>query len=199
MTDSMLNVRHYAKTGITGGTENDLDGIDVSAAEFSVGSVCRVYKSVDDVRSVLFYKAEASSGTADGTNIVIPVIPVAYSGTIRWHLYGTSGGGSSLFSMPFFTCENGLSNEEIFRWVLQAGETLTVSRVELPIKGGGTNANVSIDVYDSTTARVLASTTAGAINATPLTSGAGSTVLLRLSNASGNTVNVGFAIEYEVR
>ena len=94
----MLNVKHYAKTGITGGTENDLDGIDVTASGFLAGSVCRVYQSVDGVRSVLFYKAEASAATADGSAVVVPVIPAGYSGDIRWHLYGTTAGNITISS-----------------------------------------------------------------------------------------------------
>lgn len=83
----MLNVKHYAKTGITGGTDNDMDSIDVTAASFAVGSVCRVYQLAAGVRSVLFYKAEESSATADGDAVVIPVVPAGYSGDIRWHKY----------------------------------------------------------------------------------------------------------------
>lgn len=87
MTDSMIGVRHYAKTGVTGGTDDDMDSIDASG--IVVGSICRVYQAIGSplTRSVLVYKAEASGDTADGDAVVIPAVPSEYSGDIRWHKY----------------------------------------------------------------------------------------------------------------
>lgn len=80
----------------------------------------------------------------------------------------------------------GLSNEEVYRIDLEAGEILTVERVEMQLKGGGTQANHSVDIYDLTNTTVIASTTAGAVNTTGGSSGTGAVVLVRVTNSVGS-------------
>ena len=92
-------------------------------------------------------------------------------------------------SMGHGEIADGLTNEEIHRFQLQGGETFTLERIELQLKGGGTDADVSVDVYDSTGASQIDSVTAGAVSKTGGVSGTASLILVRLSNASGGSVN----------
>lgn len=78
-----------------------------------------------------------------------------------------------------------LTDEEVHRFVLQTGETFVLTRIEVQLKGGGTNANVSADVFDSTAATQMDSTTAGSVSTTGATSGTANTILVRVSNSSG--------------
>jgi hypothetical protein len=79
----------------------------------------------------------------------------------------------------------GLSNEEINRIVLQTGEQLVVKRVEVQIKGGGSSASLSANVYDGT--NTIGTANAGSVDTTGGTSAAAATVLIRLTNSTGST------------
>jgi len=93
--------------------------------------------------------------------------------------------------------ESGLNNEEISRFSLAAGDVLEVWRLEAQLKTGGTNSNVTLGVYDVTNSTSLGSVTAGSRSdggSSPLgTSGAGATILVRLSTGSSavNLCNTG--------
>ncbi|UBF22179.1 hypothetical protein HRTV-2_gp31 [Halorubrum virus HRTV-2] len=95
------------------------------------------------------------------------------------------------FSVTHTSWASGLSQAEISRFNLNAGETLKVHRLELSLKGGGTNNSLSIDVYDETAGTVLASTDAGTpVSGDPIgTSGNGSSVIVRLTNSTGSNQN----------
>lgn len=83
-----------------------------------------------------------------------------------------------------------LTNEEIARFSLSTADKLEVWRLEASLKGGGTNSNVTIDVYDSSDGRVLASVTGGGKKeggSDPLgVSSAGATILVRVSTGSAS-------------
>ena len=79
--------------------------------------------------------------------------------------------------------------KEIHRFQLQGGETFTLTRLELQLKGGGTDPDVSVNVYDSTGASQIDSVTAGSVSVTGGASGTASLVLVRLNNSSGADVN----------
>ncbi len=102
----------------------------------------------------------------------------------------TSGHG--LLDLPnhHINYGSGLSNEEIARFSLASGDVLELWRLESQLKGGGTNSNVTLDVYDATNGTVLGSVTAGNRSeggSSPLgTSGAGATILVRLSTGSSS-------------
>ncbi len=108
--------------------------------------------------------------------------------TIIVHGYITPAPELVALSMGHGEIPDALSNEEIHRFQLQGGEVFTLSRIELQLKGGGTNANVSVDVYDSTGVSVIDSVTAGAVSVTGGVSGVASLILVRLTNSSGTDV-----------
>lgn len=103
--------------------------------------------------------------------------------------------GRGLLGLPthHINYASGLSDEEVARFTLEAGEQLELWRLELSLKGGGTDANVSIEVFDATNTTSLGSVTAGSRSeggSSPLgTSGAGATVTVRMSTG-GSAVDV---------
>ena len=136
--------------------------------------------------------------TLDDTN---QWVELQYDGVLaKWVVVGGAGTGYTdadaraaigdvvALEMGHGEIPNGLSNEEIHRIQLQAGETFTLTRLELQIKGGGTNVNVSVNVYDSTTTIQIDSVTAGTVSKTGGTSGTASLILVRLNNSSGGEV-----------
>jgi len=80
----------------------------------------------------------------------------------------------------------GLADEELARVQLEAGEQLAVYALGLELKGGGSDTNLTLDLYDADAGSVLASTTAGSLaTGSPIgTSGSGATILIRLSTGS---------------
>jgi hypothetical protein len=80
---------------------------------------------------------------------------------------------------------DGLTNEEIHRFQLQAGETFTLERLELQKKGGGTEANVSVNVYDSSGASQIDSVTMGSVSVVGGSSSVAALILVRLNNSAG--------------
>lgn len=85
--------------------------------------------------------------------------------------------------------EDGLSSEEIGRIVLQSGETLTVERIEFRQKGGGSSTSASIDVRDTTAASTIGSADLGATTVDPGSSGSANTVIIRVNNSTGSSIN----------
>lgn len=85
--------------------------------------------------------------------------------------------------------EDGLSNEEIDRIVLQSGETLVVERIEFRQKGGGSSSSASIDVRDTTAASTVGSQNLGGTTKDPGSSGSGNTVIIRVNNSTGGPIN----------
>jgi len=80
----------------------------------------------------------------------------------------------------------GLTDEEIARFTVPAGRKLQVFQLDLRLKGGGSDSNLSIEVFDSSASSSVASTTAGTLNTgSPIgESGDGATVLVCLSTGS---------------
>lgn len=103
-------------------------------------------------------------------------------------------GGNGFLGLPnhHVNYADGLSNEEISRFTLDAGQVLEVWRLEAKLKGGGTNGSLTVDVYDETNATVLASTTDKVTGDTsPIgTSGDGATIIVRVSNSTGAAQDV---------
>jgi len=96
-------------------------------------------------------------------------------------------GGTGLIGLPthHVNYESGLTDQEIARLTLGSGERLEVWRLDLQLRGGGSDANVSIDIYDVDAGGVIASTTAGSRvegGTAPIgTSLQGSAVLVRVT------------------
>jgi len=85
--------------------------------------------------------------------------------------------------------EAGLSNEEIWRIDLQAGETLVVERIEFRQKGGGSSSSASIDVRDTTAGSTTGSQNLGGTTKDPGSSGTANTVIVRLNNSTASALN----------
>lgn len=94
--------------------------------------------------------------------------------------------GGSVGHVQHFSFEADLSNEEIGRVVADTGESISLLRLGLGVKGGGTDANVTLDVYDEDGASVLASVTGGQVTTgSPIdTATTGSDVIIRISNSN---------------
>lgn len=98
--------------------------------------------------------------------------------------------GRGLLGLPNHHIHYGknLSTEEVSRFTLADDDKLEVWRLEAALKGGGSNADVTVDVYDATTGEVLAAVSGGEKREggdTPLgVSGGGATVLVRVSTGS---------------
>lgn len=80
-----------------------------------------------------------------------------------------------------------VSNEEVHRINLQSGEALTVQRVDTQLKGGGTDSNLSFDVYDNSAGNILMSSSAGSPTTGSATSSDGAVVLIRITNNNSTT------------
>jgi hypothetical protein len=85
--------------------------------------------------------------------------------------------------------EDGLSNTEIWRVALQSGETFIVERIEFRQKGGGASTNASLDVRDISSGVTIGSQNLGGTTKDPGSSGAANTVVVRLSNSTGNSLD----------
>lgn len=85
--------------------------------------------------------------------------------------------------------EDALSDEEVKRIVPPSGTAVVIETLAFRQKGGGTDANVSVTLYDDGAASQLASVTLGSDDRTGYTAGSGNTVLVRVSNSSGANVD----------
>lgn len=93
-------------------------------------------------------------------------------------------------SLTHASWESGLADEEVDRIALAAGETLRVERLAAELKGGGTNANFTLEVYDATNLVSVASTTAGTVDSGTYTSNSGAAIVVRVSNADTVALDV---------
>lgn len=98
------------------------------------------------------------------------------------------------FSQSHTLWEDGLSNEEIFRYSLDTGESFHLDRVEFRQKGGGSSADASLDVYDETNATALDSTTLGSTSTGGGSSGDGNVVIIRVSNSTGAAIEANLTV-----
>lgn|GEM_PF-4323535 len=102
--------------------------------------------------------------------------------------------GRGFLSLPLHhvNYRDGLDEEEVARFSLAPSERLELWRLELKLKGGGTNPAVSVDVYDVTNDAVLGRTSDRATGGkSPVgTSGAGATIVVRVTNTSGAAQDV---------
>jgi hypothetical protein len=98
------------------------------------------------------------------------------------------------FSTGMTEWADGLSNEEINRFVMQTGETLVVERIEFRQKGGGSDANASVRVYDSTAASSIGSQTLGGTTKDSGSSGEANTVTIDISNSTGAAITASVTV-----
>jgi len=124
--------------------------------------------SADDI-----YRSDGTWGVDEGLN--------RYTGS-EWRLIAPE---KMVYEVGMATWGDGLSNEEIHRINLESGEQLELDRVELRLKGGGSNSNLNIDVYDVDTSSVIDSANAGSTSLEGGRSSEGATVIVRISNSTG--------------
>jgi len=111
---------------------------------------------------------------------------------------GNASSRTNITSIVHTSWESGNSQEEIHRISLDSNEKLEIWRMELPQKGGGsTSSNFELEVYDQDQNSVLASTTGKKTdNGDPIgVSGVGSTVLIRLTNQTGQVKTAGVSVD----
>lgn len=77
----------------------------------------------------------------------------------------------------------GTEQDEIVRFTLASGEALDPRRLETRFKGGGTDSDFWVDVYDASADNVLISTSSRSASGDVSTAGA--TILIRVSNQTG--------------
>ena len=89
---------------------------------------------------------------------------------------------------------SGLSTEEVNRFGATSTESVEVERLDVQLKGGGTNSNFEVEAYDAGSSTVLGSTTAG----TPIndvgTTSEGGDLTIRVTNSDGSDVTASITV-----
>ncbi len=89
---------------------------------------------------------------------------------------------------------SGLSTEEVNRFGTTSTESVEVDRLDVQVKGGGTNSDFEVEAYDAGTGSVLGSTTAG----TPIndvgTTSEGGDLTIRVTNSAGSDVTASITV-----
>lgn len=177
-------------------TEGDSPSDDLVTINGGADGMIVLVRAENAARTVIL--KETGNLALGGSDITLDAIDkmvlLYYEGAVsKWLLIG--GGGAVAAAGEPVTLElghgefpTGLTNEEIHRFQLQAGEVFTLTRLELQIKGGGSPANVSLNVYDSTGASQIDTVNAGSVSVTGGASGAASLILVRITNTSGGQV-----------
>lgn len=103
---------------------------------------------------------------------------------------GAGGPNTNSISFPYVEYQRDLNNEEILRMDLGEEEIMILQSMELNIKGGGTNANSSMEFYDDTAGASIASVNAGQKDSgDPLgQSSPGATVILRVTTPADSSI-----------
>lgn len=176
-----------------GGTAGCLDAID--GASLADGDYALICKS----GMFYYYYVDATSGAAESSPNVIA--PNTNAGTIRWILGSVSGTGGDQIRINHTAWPNGLSNEEIYPIHVAAGETLTLTQLDIDIKGGGTDTDLSVILYNETTASAVATETAdNTDNVGVLGTVTGAAELsIRVTNATGSTQDAAITVVWSVR
>jgi hypothetical protein len=180
-------VHVYVFPDTEGGTDQDLDSVDGNQLEGN--EIALIFKN--STFSTYILNAASSSPTGS-------FAPDSNPGTKKWEPYGSTGNGNYSFTNSHTSWADGLSSEEIWRTDLQTGEVLVPTRLEIIKKGGGTDADFSVDVYDDTTDEVLWATYDFATG-TPDPSGAGDQVILRITNGTGGAVEGCINFSYDIQ
>lgn len=98
------------------------------------------------------------------------------------------------FSQSHTLWEDGLNEEEIFRYECEPGESFSLDRIEFQQKHGGQNSNAHIDLYDEDTGSVIDTAELGEVNTSTATSSDGATVLVRATNGTGSAIEANLTI-----
>jgi len=191
-TNPYDGTQQYTFGSFTGGTDNALDSVDTTA--LADGYTATVYNNGHTYNYVLDIDSEASEGSQ---TVPDPIEPDTGPGA--WDLYHTSSAKEYTITTMHTSWADGLSDTEIWRTDLSAGEVLTPTRLEIMYKFGTTSSSdFNIDVYDDTTSTELWSTyTFG--TGSPSSSGAGNQVILRITNDTGAAVEGCVNFSYEIQ
>lgn len=87
-----------------------------------------------------------------------------------------------------------LTNEEVDRIDLQAGEKLVVDRIEFRQKGGGSSSSASVRVRDTGAASTIGSQDLGGTTKDPGESGDGNTVVVQVTNSTGGSIDASIKV-----
>ncbi len=199
MADNYSQALNFRKSELTGNTENSLDAIDVTRSDFKEYSACFVtLDSGNYSLQTIMYEARLSGATPDGFNVIQPA---NYTGSMRWHLAGASGGSLSTYWLPFTKWEDGIVDRNIFPIRLQTGEFLEIFKIDLPMDGGGSDSDFTLKFYEVETDTVLATTTAGNINrGNPIVkSNAGNTIEVQITNNTGSQQRVAIYFKIAIK
>lgn len=176
-------------------TEGDAGTDDLVTINGGADGMILIVRAENAARDVVL--KETGNLALGGSDITLDdinkMVLLYYEGAVsKWLLIGGAGGGAAgepvTLELGHGEIPDGITNEEIHRFQLQAGEVFTLARLELQIKGGGSPANVSLNVYDSTGASQIDTVNAGSVSVTGGTSGVASLILVRLTNTSGGDV-----------
>jgi hypothetical protein len=188
----------YSFGSFVGGSDNALDslntnGVNCLGFSFSDGEVARIYNN----SKTYFYVLDIDSVETDGAGAVPdPIEPDTGPGA--WFLHGTSTPPYSS-NITHTTFPDGMTDVEVWRTDLQAGEILTPVRLEIIKKGGGApSAGFNVDIYDTGTTSILWATFAFGTG-TPVDSGAGNIIIMRVNNSTGLAVDGCINFSYNIR
>lgn len=109
----------------------------------------------------------------------------------------TGGAGSALniqervhYEPGHTEIADGQDDVEYHRIVPPAGGTVTITAMQFNQQGGGTSSSATLDVYDADAASLINQITLGDTDRSTYTANAaGNTVLVRMSNSTGSTVD----------
>jgi len=105
-----------------------------------------------------------------------------------------SAGDQVSFSTGMTEWADGLSNEEINRFVLQTGEQFVAERLEVRQKGGGTSSSFSARIQDTDASSTLVSQDLGGITKDGGTSNTANTLQVQVSNSTGGAINASITV-----
>jgi len=183
-TDTSTNISDNGTQVLTDTTDinfsTNLDAVDDGDGSVTVSSTDTSTNISDNGTQVL----------ADTTDINFSDnLDVVDDGDGSVTVTGSASGGEKVAmdtQMSLF--EAGLTNQEIYRIVLQSGETLAISRIEARQKGGGSDPDFTVRVRDTTAATTIGSQDLGGTTKNPGSSGTGNTVTVEVSNSTGSSV-----------
>lgn len=182
----------YSFEDFTGGTDADLDGVDTT--NLADGYTATVYSG----SNAYFYVLDIdSSATESSPDIIEPD-----SGPGAWILYGSSGVSYKSLHINHTAWPNGLSNEEIYPIHVAAGQTFSLYQLDVDIKGGGSDTDLTVIVYNETTLANVATETADDTDNTgsPLATVSGAAELsIRITNATGSTADAAITVVWSVQ
>ena len=103
---------------------------------------------------------------------------------------------SVLFSMNHTQILSGVSDSEIYRGVLAAGEQLIISQIQAYVRGGGTeDSDFTITLYDETNSAAITATNLNDTNDTAVTTTAAITFSIKVDNSTGSDVDMCYTIK----